>query len=158
MIINDVVFGELEYNKFFWIKNEKEVYNFFGKKFEINIKIDGEKDEEIKSVQRNAYTEYKNSLKEINLLIEETIYDYYQQECDEYRKMFEDEADLLAPIITNKDELSNLVTLTDIIIDNDDTNRVLIFLFETTWDIEEGIGLMLVNEEIKFIGGQSEVL
>lgn len=158
MIINDVVFGELEYNKFFWIKNEKEVYNFFGKKFEINIKIDGEKDEEIKSVQRNAYTEYKNSLKKINLLIEETIYDYYQQECDEYRKMFEDEADLLAPIITNKDELSNLVTLTDIIIDNDDTNRVLIFLFETTWDIEEGIGLMLVNEEIKFIGGQSEVL
>ena len=158
MIINHVVFGELEYNKFFWIKNEKEVYNFFGKKFEINIKIDGEKDEEIKSVQRNAYTEYKNSLKKINLLIEETIYDYYQQECDEYRKMFEDEADLLAPIITNKDELSNLVTLTDIIIDNDDTNRVLIFLFETTWDIEEGIGLMLVNEEIKFIGGQSEVL
>lgn len=157
MIINDVVFGELEYNDFFWIKKEKEVYSFFGDNFQINLYVDGEKEKEIKSVQRNAYIAYKKYKEKINLLIEEAIYNYYKSVCDEYRAMFEEEANLLAPIITKKEELSNLVNLVKVIIEDDD-DRKINFLFDTTWDIEEGIGLRLVNEKIEIVGGQSDVL
>lgn len=157
MVINDVVFGELEYNNFFWTKKEKEVYNFFGNNFQINLYVDGEKEEEIKSVQRNAYTTYKKYKEKINLLIEETIYNYYKSVCDEYRAMLEEEANLLAPIITKKEELSNLVKLVNVIIENGN-DRKINFIFDTTWDIEEGIGLRLVNEKIEIIGGQSDVL
>ncbi len=157
MTINDIVFGELEYNDFFWIKKEKEVYSFFGNNFQINLYVDGEKEKEIKSVQRNAYITYKKYKEKINLLIEEAIYNYYKYVCDEYRAMFEEEANLLAPIITKKEELSNLVNLVKVIIEDDD-DRKINFLFDTTWDIEEGIGLRLVNEKIEIIGGQSDVL
>lgn len=160
MIINDIIFGELEYDNYDWIKQEKETYNFFGKDYEINLTIIGgndEPDEVIKSIQRDAYVEYKNHLEEINLLVEDAIYDYYQQECDEYRGMFEDEADLLAPIITDKKELCNLVKLQYIFIGNDDNNRVLIFVFDAVWDMEEGISVKISNEKLEIIGGFSEM-
>lgn len=159
MIIRDITFGELEYDNYDWIKREKETYNFFGVNYEINLKIIGrsfEHNESIKQIQRDTYIKYKNSLEEINLLIEENIYNFYQEECDEYRSMFEEEADILAPIIRDKKELCNLVKLVCIFIGNDDNNRVLIFVFDTVWD-EEGISVKIINEKVEAIGGFSEM-
>ena len=82
MIIRDITFGELEYDNYDWIKREKETYNFFGVNYEINLKIIGrsfEHNESIKQIQRDTYIKYKNSLEEINLLIEENIYNFYQE-------------------------------------------------------------------------------
>lgn len=160
MIINDIVFGELEYDEFYWVKKEKESYNFFGNNFEVNITLNGKKNEAIKEIQRSTYMKYQSYKEKINILIEEAIYEYYKSECREYRLMFEEEADLLAPIITKKEELSNLVKLKGVIIEDSSniTDRQIIFLFNTTWDIEEGIGILLVNEKVRIIGGQSDVL
>lgn len=160
MVINDIIFGELEYDDYYWIKREKEIYNFFGKNYEINIIINGEENDGINPIQRNSYIEYKKDSIRINMLLEEAIYDFYKEECDEYRRMFEDEADLVAPIITSKEELANLIELKNIIIDctfRNFSNREVIFLFTTTWD-DEGIGIRLVNEKVETIGGQSDVL
>ncbi len=159
MIVNDIIFGKLEYDGYDWIKKDKEVYNFFGRDYKINLKIVGrtfESNEIINQIQKETYINYKNSIKKLNFLIEESIYDFYQEECYEYRKMFEEDADILAPIITHKEELDNLLKLVCILIGNEKNNRVIFFVFDTVWD-EEGISIKMVNEKIEIIGGLSEM-
>lgn len=53
MIINDVVFGELEYN-YGWSKDT--TINFFGNEVEIALMVDGDEDGKFDEEQYTAYT------------------------------------------------------------------------------------------------------
>lgn len=161
MIINDEVFGELEYDGYDWIKKEKDKFTFFGKDFEINLTLKGEKDKNIEEVKKNTYIKYKKNEKEIISQMEDAIYNYYQEICEELREQYENYKDEWAPIITAKEEVANLITLLDVIIDKNFENsedREINFIFDAVWDIEEGLGIRLINEKIAIIDAQCVVL
>lgn len=134
---------------------------FFGKDFEIALYIKGKIDKDIEQVKRDTYTQFKQKEKELIEQMEDAIYNHYQEEFEECRNRFEEYADEWATIITKKEELANLVTLEYIVIDENcknATDREISFLFNVTWDIEEGIGIQLINEKIDIFGCQGEVL
>lgn len=113
--------------------------------------------EEFTDIQRQAYIEFINNKEAITDKLLQAIFEYYQSEYEEYRRMYGEMADTYAPIISDKSQLKGLVKPRAICI-ADDENRVLNILFDTKWDIEMGIGIRLVNEEIRLVGVQCDVL
>ena len=119
--------------------------------------VEGNEDEEIAETQRQAFINFNESKGILTNQIENMIYDYYQSQCQEYRNMFEEQADIYAPIIHNKSEMAQLVKLQSIYLPLEE-DRVVILLLDTKWDEEEGIGIKIVNEKVDFLGTQCEIL
>lgn len=93
--------------------------------------------------------------------IEDAIFDYYQEVYMEYRDMVgEDEADKIAPIIENKEEMGKLVEPTQLTIRRVRKNgiRRIGLLFNCTWEIEHGLAVKIEDEEIVEVGFQDIVL
>ena len=72
--------------------------------------------------------------------------------------MYEDEADIYAPIIYDSIQLKELVKPQFITIPRSNENRIINILFKTKWDLDMGLGIRIVNENIKIVGVQSDVL
>jgi hypothetical protein len=151
----DRVFGELSF-KYGW-KRKDEIF-IFGKREEIVLTVMGNKEGDILDTQREAYLNFKNIEAKIAAEVEETIYKYYLNECDEYRDMLEDGADELAPIINNRKELSKLVKPQEMVILKKQDIRELGILFQCTWDIEAGVAVRIENEKIVEVGVQNIAL
>ncbi len=155
MTREDAVLGTFEYD-YLWERKEK--YIFLEKEYEIRISLDNEEDEEFTDIQRQAYMEFNKNKETITDKLLQGIFEYYQSEYEEYRRMYGDMADTYAPVISDKSQLKGLVKPRTICIADDDKNRVLNILFDTKWDIEMGIGIRLINEEIAIVGVQCDVL
>ena len=71
-----------------------------------------------------------------------------------------EEADKIAPIIENKEELGNLVEPTQLIVRRVRNNgiRRLGLLFDCTWNIEHGLAVKIEDEEVVEVGFQDIVL
>ena len=72
--------------------------------------------------------------------------------------MFEENADLYAPKINSPEQLKGFVKPQTIMIPKQKENRIINILLKTKWDLETGIGIQLVDENISIIGTQSDVL
>ena len=151
----DEVFGELEFDSM-WKK--KEEFMLYGKEFEIILFIQGEEKEGPSKLQGEAYQEF-NSCKNVLVgEIEDKIYEYYQSVCDEYRGMYEEDADKYAPIVNAPEELKGFVKPQSIMIPRLKDEKVVNILFKTKWDLEMGIGIQIVNGKIEVVGVQSEIM
>ena len=136
-VIKDDVIGILNYNEGNKFRDIK--ITFFGKENVVSLNIRGDEDTPIQPYQYKAYKElYKNSLISD---VEDKIFSYYLSEVDEYRNMYEEEADQFAPLIKDKSELSALVSLFAIIIPENDKLSEIDMLFTCTWDIDSGVGV-----------------
>ena len=154
-MLNDEVFGEIQFETM-WQK--KDSYVLYGKEFEIILFVQGDESEISTSIQKEAYIEFNN--KKVRLLkeIEEKIFSYYQSVCDEYRDMYGEDADLYAPIVDEPGQLKGFVKPQSIMIPKQKDKRVVNVLFKTKWDLEMGIGIQLVDEQVEIVGAQSDVL
>ncbi len=72
--------------------------------------------------------------------------------------MYEDEADKYAPVVNDSKQLRGFVKPQSIVIPKSEKDRIVNVLFKTKWDLELGIGIQIKNEEIVFVGVQSDVL
>lgn len=150
----DSIFGDL-YFQVTW--KGKYEYVLFQQACVVELSVEGNEDEEIAETQRQAFINFNESKGILTNQIENMIYDYYQSQCQEYRNMFEEQADIYAPIIHNKSEMAQLVKLQSIYLPLEE-DRVVILLLDTKWDEEEGIGIKIVNEKVDFLGTQCEIL
>lgn len=154
-MITDDVFGQIQF-KTMWCKKDR--YTMYGKEFEIDMLIQGEEYQAPSESQKAAYSEFCKKKDDLQKEMERKIFDYYQTVCEEYREMFEDDADLYAPQIESTEQLKGYVKPQAIMIPKQKENRVINVLFKTKWDLEMGIGIQLVDENISIVGVQADIL
>lgn len=149
-VIKDDVIGILNYNEGNKFRDIK--ITFFGKENVVSLNIRGDEDTPIQPYQYKAYKElYKNSLISN---VEDKIFSYYLSEIDEFRNMYEEEADQFAPLIKDKSELSALVSLFAIIIPENDKFSEIDMLFTCTWNIDSGVGVRIIDGVVQEVGTQ----
>ncbi|MNC42776.1 hypothetical protein D3C75_916030 [compost metagenome] len=151
MKINDAIFGELEY-EYGWIKDT--TIDFCGKESEISIMIDGEEDGEIDEEQYESYTSLMQNWDQLQQGFLQAILDYYIQKRHELG--YDVEVNESYPLIETINQLLEKITLVGITIPFADCfeGRDIGLTFDCIWDIENGLGLRLVNEKIINVGYQ----
>ncbi|SFR78470.1 DUF6985 domain-containing protein [Anaeromicropila populeti] len=154
--IEDKTFGTLEYD-LYWEGSMK--INMFEKEYSIILSIDGEDDGDFQDMQRQAFEKLKEKEQEIVSKMEESIFEYYQSICPERRSILDpDVIDEVVPVITEKKELYSMVWPSQLILREMEEDRELAFLFDCNWDIDLGVGIRMINEEIDEVGTQDIVL
>lgn len=112
------------------------------------------------SYERNTYSKFIADINRLTQEAEQAIFEYYQEECLEYRAMLGGEsADEIAPIITTTQQLGKLVDLIGLTIlpDFEDGVRRVGLVFNCTWE-EDGVGVRFENEEVAKVGYQDIVI
>lgn len=133
----------------------------FGKKREVILSIDGEEDANFSPIQREAYINFMSNMDEIMDAVELGIFEYYEDNYEEYRDMAgEVEADKIAPEISTIEELGNLVIPTQLIVRRVRKNGVrrIGLVCDCTWDIDNGVGVRIENEKVEEVDYQDIVL
>ncbi|WP_413774513.1 DUF6985 domain-containing protein [Listeria booriae] len=156
--MNDDLFGEIEFDMY-W--SGKTSITMFGKKREVILSIDGEEDANFSPIQREAYINFMSNMDEIMDAVELGIFEYYEDNYEEYRDMAgEVEADKIAPEISTIEELGNLVIPTQLIVRRVRKNGVrrIGLVCDCTWDIDNGVGVRIENEKVEEVDYQDIVL
>ncbi|WP_376698074.1 DUF6985 domain-containing protein [Listeria booriae] len=139
----------------------KTSITMFGKKREVILSIDGEEDANFSPIQRKAYTNFMSNMDEIMDAVELDIFEYYEDNYEEYRDMAgEVEADKIAPEISTIEELGNLIIPTQLIVRRVRKNGVrrIGLVCDCTWDIDNGVGVRIDNEKVEEVDYQDIVL
>ena len=151
MTINDPVFGELEYGQI-WTKDT--IIHFLGKEAEIALIIDGEEDGKFDEDQYTAYQSLMQNWEQLQYSFLQPIINYYQQKRHELG--YDIEFNEHYPLVETTDHLLEMITLVGIIVQYADIyeGRDIGITFDCTWDIENGLGLRLLNEKVIGVGYQ----
>ncbi|PDZ08839.1 hypothetical protein CON70_26035 [Bacillus pseudomycoides] len=155
--INHKLFGELIYDGY-WTGKQKIA--ILGHDKIVPLTIDGEEYDVFSAIQEEAYSKFIADTNRLIQEAEQAIFEYYQEECLEYRAMLGDEsADEIVPIITTTQQLGKLVDPIGLTIlpDFEDGVRRLGLIFNCTWE-EDGIGVRFENEEVIEVGYQDIVI
>ncbi|PGC42994.1 DUF6985 domain-containing protein [Bacillus pseudomycoides] len=155
--INHKLFGELIYDGY-WTGKQKIA--ILGHDKIVPLTIDGEEHDVFSAIQEEAYSKFIADTNRLIQEAEQAIFEYYQEECLEYRAMLGDEsADEIVLIITTTQQLGKLVDPIGLTIlpDFEDGVRRLGLIFNCTWE-EDGIGVRFENEEVIEVGYQDIVI
>lgn len=145
------VFGELTY-EYGW--NGKTTIDWYGEMISVDLVVSGEEDEEIDSLQCESYEKFKLAWSDIKDSILERVLSYYINLRNELG--YGDDSNENYPAISNIDEIKNIITLDSIVVPLSVVydGRSIALAFHCGWDAENGLGIILVNEEIHDIGYQ----
>ncbi|WP_313637002.1 DUF6985 domain-containing protein [Paenibacillus sp.] len=151
MVINDPIFGELEYN-YSWAKDT--TINFLGKETDISLMVDGEEDGKFEEGQYTAYQSLMQNWEQLQEKFLQPILDYYQQKRHELG--YDIEINENYPVIETIDQLIGMITLDGIVVSYEGIyeGRDIGILFNCTWDVENGVGLRLIDEKVINVGYQ----
>ncbi len=156
--LKDQILGDLSY-EYGWTRPYHCI--FLGKKVSIKLAIPCDEDDEIESSQREAFQRFDEKADLFLAQAEEAIFDYYQDNCQEYRDRFGIEfADELAPIIHSPSQLGAIVLLTEIIIQHSfgENERIVGLLYDCSWEPSLGLAVKFVDECLEEVGVQDIVL
>ena len=146
-LINDV-FGELIYENLFW----RRLYptEIFGKQINIQLVVDSYYDNDdgsdITTNQQEAFLNFEKNKKDIIEEIEQAVLSYYKKITNNQMVSFEDIR-----------EMVNLKYL-KVIYTEIGEDRELGFIFDSSFDPELGIGVLVSNERVVEVGVQDIVL
>ena len=145
MTLSDPVFGELEY-EYGWVKDI--TIRFFDKESEISLIIDGEEDGEFDEEQYLAYQALIQNWKDLQPILLQAILDYYKQKRHELG--YDIELNENYPLIETLDQILEMISLDGITVPYGDIfeGRDIGITFNCTWDIENGLGIRLLNEQV----------
>lgn len=151
MIINDAVFGELEYN-YGWVRYT--TIEFCGKEAEIALMVKGEEDGKFDEEQYIAYKSLMQNWEQLQQGFLQAILDYYKQERQELG--YDIEVNENYPQIESINQLLEMINLVGIVVPYGDIyeERDIGITFDCTWDIENGLGIRLLNERVAEVGYQ----
>lgn len=151
MKINDLIFGELEYD-YVWSKDT--TINFLGKETEIAFMVKGEEDGKFDEEQYTAYQSLMQNWEQLQQGFLQPILDYYQQKRHEMG--YDIEFNENYPLVKTTDQLIEMFTLEGIVVSYGDIfeGRDIGILFRCTWDVENGLGLRLLDEKVTEVGYQ----
>ena len=151
MMINDSIFGKIEYD-YIWFRRSKT--KFFNNEVDIMLMIAGDDEGQFEDGQYEAYQSLINKWNEIQETFLETILEYYKQKRKELG--YDIQLNKNYPEIKSTKELLNYITLVGIKVPYDDiyVGRSIGISFDCSWDEENGLGLRLNNEEVIDVGYQ----
>ncbi|CAM4190931.1 DUF6985 domain-containing protein [Bacillus albus] len=151
MTMNDSVFGEIEYN-YAWGK--RMPITFIGNVTEIDLMIDGEEDEMFDEGQYVAYQSLIKNWEEVQISLLQSILDYYKQRRCELG--YDIGVQENYPLVETTDQILEMVSLDGIVVPYADITegREVGITFNCTWDIENGVGVRLLNEKVMEVGYQ----
>nr|WP_198985034.1 hypothetical protein [Herbaspirillum sp. ASV7] len=157
-VLHDDAFGDLEY-QYGWAR--PYTYLLWGETTNVKMIIPCDEGADIEKAQREAFIYFDAQKNQLMPLIEQSMFDYYQGICDEYRSTLGTEfSDARCPKIKTPSQLKSLVKPTEIVIQQSfgSEERVVGLLFQCTWEPELGLAVKIVNEEIEEVGTQDIVL
>lgn len=151
MMINDSIFGKIEYD-YIWFRRSK--IKFFNNEVDIMLMIAGDDEGQFEDGQYEAYQALINKWNEIQETFLEPILEYYKQKRKELG--YDIELNKNYPEIKSTKELLNYITLVGIKVPYADIygRRSIGISFDCSWDEENGLGLRLNNEEVIDVGYQ----
>lgn len=147
-MINDKIFGEIEYDLDSWYKEIK--VKFGNEECLVDLIIHGDEEGEFDQLQYDAYTMAIENWEELIKI--EPLLEYYNNL--RYELGYEDGSNELYPLIETTEELLEHITLACVVIPyniNKDERRVH-FAFSCTWDEDNGMAIRFINEKISEIG------
>ena len=152
VMINNPVFGQIEFNGFFW---EKDIdVRFCGKDCRITLTIAADENGEFEPSQYDAYIVLMEKWDNIHFSFLKPILVYYNKKRAElgYDKMPSEDY----PEISTVEELLQHIEITGVSIAYAGTygNRSVGITFDCTWDNENGIGVQLNDEQVLEVGYQ----
>ncbi|SCC50504.1 Uncharacterized protein BCZB5J_03915 [Bacillus cereus] len=132
--------------------------DFFGNEVKVTLIVRGEDDGHFEKEQYTAYNFLIERWLQLQQSILESILDYYKQKRDELG--YDVEPNESYPLIETATQVLEKITLVGIFIpDNDLIDFLDIGLtFDCTWDMENGLGLCLMKDEVTEVGYQDVVL
>lgn len=151
MMINDSIFGEIEYD-YIWSRRSK--IKFFNNEVDIMLMIAGDDDGKFEDGQYDSYQALINKWNEIQETFLEPILEYYKEKRKELG--YDIQLNKNYPEIKSTKELLNYITLVGIKVPYADIygGRSIGISFDCSWDEENGLGLRLNNEEVIDVGYQ----
>lgn len=151
MMINDSIFGEIEYD-YIWFRRSK--IKFFYNEVDIMLMIAGDDDGQFEDGQYESYQALINKWNKIQETFLEPILEYYKQKRKELG--YDIQLNKNYPEIKSTKELLNYITLVGIKVHYSDIygGRSIGITFDCSWDEENGLGLRLNNEEVIDVGYQ----
>ncbi|WP_342512330.1 DUF2004 domain-containing protein [Sporosarcina sp. FSL K6-1522] len=155
MLINDPIFGEIEYD-YIWSKDT--AIHFLGKETKIVLMISGEEDGLFDEEQYIAYQALIQNWAQLQQSFLQPILDYYHQK--RYELGYDIEFNEHYPLVETTDQLMEMITLDGIIVTYGGIfeARAIGILFDCTWDAENGVGLRLLDEKVTEVGYQDLVI
>ncbi|PFH68228.1 DUF6985 domain-containing protein [Bacillus nitratireducens] len=151
MILNDSVFGKLEYG-YGWVKDT--IIHFWGKETKITLMIDGEEDDNFDEEQYVAYTSLMQNWEHLQQSFLQPILEYYKQKRHELG--YDIEVNESYPLVETTDQILEMIDLDGIVVPYGDLceGRGIRFTFNCTWDTENGLGIRMLNEIVTEVGYQ----
>ena len=151
MMINDSIFGKIEYD-YIWFRRSK--IKFFNNEVDIMLMIAGDDEGQFEDGQYEAYQALIDKWNEIQETFLEPILECYKQKRKELG--YDIELNKNYPEIKSTKELLNYITLVGIKVPYADIygGRSIGISFDCSWDEENGLGLRLNNEEVIDVGYQ----
>lgn len=135
---------------------------FLGREVTVRMALGGwDEADPVAPVQRDAVEQFTLRKAELCEQADDALYAHYLERLPELREQFGDDADKLMPVVASKQGLSQLVTPDFFLAPyprRGSTDRVVALMYNCTWDIELGIAIKFVNEQIVEIGPQNIVL
>lgn len=154
------VFGELTFNNG-WTKSIK--LNIFKKEFSVEINIDADEDAVFDENQIKAFEFFFSDIQNCVTQAENGIVGYYNSIIDEVIDRLGSDSNFGQKLLNAKDnpsEIFKFLTVKQIMIpmNFDDNTREAGFICDCEWDIENGVGIKYINEQISEIGFQDILL
>ena len=150
-MINNI-FGELTYDDYGW--SGETTIDWFGETIRVDLVVSGEENEKIDLLQCESYEKFRNVWNNIKDGILDRILSYYKGlRC---QLGYDDDSNVDYPEITNVDEIKKEIGLDAIVVPLSGiyNGRSIAMAFHCQWDDENGLGILLVNEEVYDIGYQ----
>lgn len=152
--MRDQTFGELNY-EFGW--NGTVLLDCFGKKETVDFTVYGEEESDITDYQRKCFTAFLEAWNGIQNEVLTQICSYYENLIRELG--YGDGPNPQYPLLKDPEKMKELIHL-DLILINEEgiyEGRCVGLAFSCTWDDENGLGVLLLNEQVKEIGYQDIV-
>lgn len=151
MILNDSVFGKLEYD-FIWSKDT--TISFLGNEVEIALIVKGDESGQFDEEQYVAYTSLMQNWEHLQQSFLQPILEYYKQERHELG--YDIEVNESYPLVETTDQILEMIDLDGIVVPYGDLceGRDIRFTLNCTWDTENGLGIRMLNERVTEVGYQ----
>ena len=154
VVLKDQTFGELYY-EYGW--NGTAALNWLGETENISLAVSGEEEDGISDYQRESFTAFVNAWPSLQAEVLEQIYHYYLRLAEELG--YGDGSHPDYPRLGQVSDINEHIHLDLISIFEEGIyeGRCVGLAFSCSWDDENGVGVLLVNEKVEEIGYQDIV-
>ena len=101
---------------------------------------------------RALFMRFRDAQAEFKPILQEALFTHYQNICDEWRELLEEDAEKLAPVLHTSDQIWALLSNPTLLLYEQLTGRPDLqgveLHWNATWDQEHGLGVKVVDGQV----------